>query len=165
MRKIFKIITLLIAVAFINGCQNMNRPELGDYLKDANPAGGPLKFYAAFDGTSSDVLKNAVDSIRANFASSNTATSVDGISGKAVQGGVAKFVSYAKPNDFGKTASSFTISFWQKHDGQTKNNALCSDYNRIAILNFLSHTVTVIFWQYASACFSTFHAAHTWTNR
>lgn len=124
MRKIFKIITLLIAVAFINGCQNMNRPELGDYLKDANPAGGPLKFYAAFDGTSSDVLKNAVDSIRANFASSNTATSVDGISGKAVQGGVAKFVSYAKPNDFGKTASSFTISFWQKHDGQTKNNAL-----------------------------------------
>lgn len=124
MRKILNIISLLIAVAIFNGCQDLNRPEPGEYLKDTNPAGGPLKFYAAFDGTSSDVLKNAVDSIRANFASSNTTVSVDGVSGKAIQGDLGKFVTYAKPNDFGKTASSFTISFWQKHDGQTKNNAL-----------------------------------------
>jgi len=36
----------------------MDHPVLGDYPQDANPAGGPLKFYVAFDGTSDDVLKN-----------------------------------------------------------------------------------------------------------
>lgn len=124
MKNTFKIMTFLITIAFVSGCQDLNRPVLGDYPKDSNPAGGPLKFYSAFNGTTSDVLMNAVDSIRANFPTANTTTATDGISGKAIQGGVGKFVTYAKPNDFGKTASSFTISFWEKHDGQTKNNAL-----------------------------------------
>ncbi|MDD2244371.1 MAG: LamG domain-containing protein [Dysgonamonadaceae bacterium] len=124
MKNIFKIIPLLIAFAFLIGCQDFNRPELGDYPEDSNPAGGPLKFYTAFNGTTTDVLMNAVDSIRANFPTANTTTATDGISGKGIQGGVGNFLSYAKPNDFAKTASSFTISFWQKHNGQTKNNAL-----------------------------------------
>ena len=42
----------------------MDRPVLGNYVKDANPPGGPLKFYTAFDGVD-------VDSIRANFAIDN----------------------------------------------------------------------------------------------
>ena len=58
-------------------CQKMDRPALGDFPKDTNPPGGPLKFYAAFDGTTSDPLMNAVDSIRANFAGSNPLASVD----------------------------------------------------------------------------------------
>lgn len=124
MKNIYKIFTLLAASALFFGCQQLDQPILGDYPKDANPAGGPLKFYAAFDGTSDDVLKNAVDSIRANFASENTTSSMDGVSGKAIQSGVGAFVTYAKPNDFGAYASSFTIAFWEKHDGQTKNNAL-----------------------------------------
>ncbi|MBK9381497.1 MAG: LamG domain-containing protein [Chitinophagaceae bacterium] len=103
-------------------CQKMDRPALGDFPKDANPPGGPLKFYAAFDGTTSDPLMNAVDSIRANFAGSNPLTSVDGVSGKAVKGESQKFIRYAKPNDWAKLAKSFTISFWYKRDGQTKNN-------------------------------------------
>jgi hypothetical protein len=111
------------AVLLINSCQDLNHPELGDYPKDTNPVGGPLKFYVAFDGTSSDQLKNAVDSIKANFATSNTTTAIDGIHGKAIQGAAGKFVTYANPNDFVTKASSFTISFWEKHDGQTKNNA------------------------------------------
>jgi len=103
-------------------CQKMDRPALGDFPKDTNPPGGPLKFYAAFDGTTSDPLMNAVDSIRANFAGSNPLTSVDGVSGKAVKGESQKFIRYAKPNDWAKLAKSFTISFWYKRDGQTKNN-------------------------------------------
>ena len=103
-------------------CQKMDRPALGDFPKDANPPGGPLKFYAAFDGTTSDPLMNAVDSIRANFASSNPLTSVDGVSGKGVKGESQKFIRYAKPNDWAKFAKSFTIAFWYKRDGQTKNN-------------------------------------------
>jgi hypothetical protein len=115
---------LTVGLLAFSSCQDLNHPTLGDYPKDSNPAGGPLKFYIAFDGTTSDVLMNAVDSIRANFASANTATSVDGVKGKAIQGGVGKFVSYAKPNDFATTAKSFTVSFWEKHNGQTHNNAL-----------------------------------------
>ena len=49
----------------------MEHPPLGDYPKDANPPGGPLKFYAAMDGTN-------VDSIRANYGTVNNVTYVDG---------------------------------------------------------------------------------------
>lgn len=104
-------------------CRKMDRPELGDYPKDVNAPGGPLKFYAAFDGTTTDPLMNAVDSIRANFPSDNPLTSTDGISGKALKGETQKFVKYAKPNDWVTTAESATISFWYKKDGQTKNGA------------------------------------------
>ncbi|HSN60331.1 MAG TPA: LamG domain-containing protein, partial [Ferruginibacter sp.] len=89
---------------------------------DATEPGGPLKFYAAFDGTSPDPLRNAVDSIRANFAADNPLASVDGIKGKAIKGESKKFIKYQKPNDWALTAKSLTVSFWFKRDGQTKNN-------------------------------------------
>lgn len=98
----------------LGSCQKMERPTLGDYLKDANPPGGPLKFYAAFDGTSSNVLMNAVDSIRANFASTNPLATVDGISGKAIKGADGKSLTYANANDF-KSATSLSIAFWMKN--------------------------------------------------
>ena len=104
------------------GCQKMDRPPLGDYPEDANPPGGPLNFYVAFDGTTSNPLMNAVDSIRATFPGDNPLASVDGIRGKAIQGANKKFLKFAKPNDWAAVAKSFTISFWYKHDGQTKNN-------------------------------------------
>lgn len=125
MKKIFiMIMTLSVAIILFNSCQDMNHPAYSDYKKDSNPVGGPLKFYVSFDGTTDNPLMNAVDSIRANFATLNTTTSIAGISGKAVQGAIGKSVNYAKPNDFAVNAGSFTISFWEKHDGQTKNNAL-----------------------------------------
>ncbi|MGB4414391.1 MAG: LamG-like jellyroll fold domain-containing protein [Paludibacter sp.] len=125
MKKIFIIImTLSVAIILFNSCQEMNRPAFGDYKMDSNPVGGPLKFYVAFDGTTDNPLMNAVDSIRANFATANTTTSINGINGKGIQGAVGKFVTYAKQNDFASTMGSFTVSFWEKHDGQTKNNAL-----------------------------------------
>jgi hypothetical protein len=77
----------LLSVGFaINGCQKLDRPALGDYPKDANPPGGPLKFYTAFDGTTPDPIFNAVDSIKANFPSSNPLPQIDGVNGKAIGG-------------------------------------------------------------------------------
>ena len=111
----------LLAITFFS-CQKMEQPPLGDYLKDSNPPGGPLNFYVAFDGSSTDPLRNAVDSIRASFPSDNPLTSVAGISGKAIKGENKKFITYAKPNDWAVVSQSFTISVWIKHDGQTKNN-------------------------------------------
>lgn len=124
MKKInYKLLSMLgLVVIMASSCQKMDEPGLGDYPKDTNPPGGALKFYAAFDGTTSNSLKNAVDSIRANYPSENPLASVDGISGKALMGENKKFVKYIKPNDFATTAQSFTISTWYKRDGQTKNN-------------------------------------------
>ncbi|MFT3748763.1 MAG: LamG domain-containing protein [Agriterribacter sp.] len=116
-------ILFLAMIILFSACQKMERPSLGNYEEDANPPGGPLKFYAAFDGATDDKLMNAVDSIKATFPSNNPLGSTDGISGKAVSGENKKFVKYAKPNDWGSLATSFTISFWEKGNGQTKNNA------------------------------------------
>jgi hypothetical protein len=114
---------LLFAVgAGFSACQKVERPGLSDYPRDANPPGGPLNFYAAFDGTTNDPLMNAVDSVRAAFPSDNPLTFVDGVRGKALKGESKKFLKYTKPNDWATQAKSFTISFWYKKDGQTKNN-------------------------------------------
>ena len=116
----------LISLVFI-GCQNMDRPELGDYPKDANAPGGPLKFYVAFDGATTNSLMNAVDSIRAKFPTDNPLESTTGISGKALKGGKPKqFVSYSKPNDFAANAASFTIAFWSKHGPPTQTEFVFS---------------------------------------
>jgi len=103
-------------------CQKIKHPALGDYTKDSNPPGGPLKFYAAFDGTTADPLMNAVDSIRATFPASNPLAAADGVSGKAIIGETGKYLKYVKPNDWATSSKSFTISFWEKRNGQTQNN-------------------------------------------
>ena len=111
MKKISKILAPVIALLILAGCQKQKRPSLGDYPPDANPPGGPLKFYAAFDGTTDDASRNAVDSTRANFPLDNPLASTDGINGKAVQGAGDKAIKYANANDF-IGATSCTIAFW-----------------------------------------------------
>lgn len=99
------------------GCDKTDPPELGDYPKDANAPGGPLKFYAAMDG-------RAVDSIRANFGVDNGATYVGGgASGGAVQltGASNGYVAFPSANDFGKS-TDFTISFWMNITLAQKDN-------------------------------------------
>lgn len=111
-----KLILACVAIIAMAGCQKMKRPALGDYPKDSNPPGGALKFYVAFDGTTNDNLRNAVDSIRANFPSANPFTSIaaPGTAGKAAQGLDQKAIKYVSANDFAGS-SSFTISFWEKN--------------------------------------------------
>ena len=105
----------LIALA-IYSCDKPDRPQLGDYPKDANPPGGPVKFYTAFDGTTADPLMNAVDSIRANFPASNPLLSIDGISGKAIQGASTKdkAIKYPSANDFA-SSTSWSVAYWMKN--------------------------------------------------
>lgn len=113
---------MLVLTTFI-GCQDMNQPELGEYPKDQNPIGGALKFYVPFENNTTDPLRFAVDNIRAKFPTGNPFTQIEGISGKGAQGPTdhnKSYISYSKPNDFGATAKSFTISFWEKHNGPTK---------------------------------------------
>lgn len=122
MKNNLKTILSVALVAFVAiGCQKMDKPELGNYPVDANSPTGPLKFYVAFDGTTTNPLMNAVDSIRANFPSENPFTTTDGIKGKGVTGVSQKFIKYPSFNSWAGS-SSFTISVWFKKDGQTKNN-------------------------------------------
>ena len=114
--NIFKTVlktSLFLLVVFVaaSSCKKTKRPALGDYPKDANAPGGPLKFYAAFNGVSTNPLMNAVDSVRANFPSDNPLVSITGISGKGFQGTGNKAIKYPSANDF-KDATSCTISMW-----------------------------------------------------
>jgi len=104
-----RLLLIVAAAATISSCQKMERPALGDYAKDANPPGGPLKFFAAMDGTD-------VDSIRANYGADANVTYVDGVSGQAAQMDADGHIVYPSANDFNKV-SSFTIAFWLKKAG------------------------------------------------
>lgn len=118
-KKAFGLVIVLAAF----GCQDMDRPELGNYPVDENPPGGPLKFYVPFDDNTTDPLRFAVDNIRAKFPSDNPFTQIAGITGKGAQGPAdhnQKFIAYSKPNDWAATAKSFTVSVWEKHNGATK---------------------------------------------
>lgn len=116
--KITRYAILVLAIGLVvTSCKDLERPPFSDYPKDATPPGGPLKFYVAFDGTTTNPAMNAVDSVRANFPATNTSTSVDGISGKAYKGSETAVVQYASPNDF-TGSSSFTIAFWVKKTPQ-----------------------------------------------
>src|SRR5438045_8573460 len=107
--KISKYGLLVLAIGLIaTGCKKLDRPPLGDYPQDANPPGGPLKFYAAFDGTTTNPLMNAVDSIRANFPSSNPLVTVDGIEGKAIGGADQRAILLHSDNDLDRD-TSFTV--------------------------------------------------------
>jgi hypothetical protein len=118
-----QILTFLAVAVLLGSCQKMTRPGLTNYPKDENPPGGPLKFFVAFDGATSNSLMNAVDSVKADFPSNNPLQSTDGISGKALLGDGTDFIKYSNANDFVSTAGSFTISFWEKRNGIPQGNS------------------------------------------
>lgn len=120
-KKFQQYLTAIALLLLVASCQKMSRPELGNYPVDANSPTGPLKFYAAFDGTTSNPLMNAVDSIRATFPSDNPFTSGAGIAGSGVTGVNQKYIKYPSFNTWA-ASSSFSISVWFKQNGQTKNN-------------------------------------------
>lgn len=114
MKKMIRFAALSLGFLGLVACQDLDRPELGEYPKDASAPGGPLKFYVAFDGTTNDPLRNAVDSVRAKFPSDNPLKSIQGVTGMAVQGEKYKYIKYSSANDFAKTATSFSVSLWLK---------------------------------------------------
>lgn len=117
--KISRFATFIL-VLFIaaSGCKKLSRPALGDYPKDANPPGGPLKFYSAFNGDNSNKTMAAVDSVRANFGTVTDGNfAAGGVQGNCWQGSPTAFIQYPGPNDF-TAATSFTVSFWIKKTPQ-----------------------------------------------
>jgi hypothetical protein len=115
MKIIIRNIALLFFIGLIiNGCQKMDHPPLGDYPKDANPPGGPLKFFIALDGTN-------VDSTKANFGTNTNVTYVDGVSGQAMSADADGHIVYPSGNDF-NASTSFTIAFWVKKAGPNPIN-------------------------------------------
>jgi hypothetical protein len=99
-----------------SSCKKLSRPALGDFPKDLDAAfplypGGPLKFFAAYDGSTANPLMNAVDSIRASFPADNPLASAEGINGKGFQGNGTNAIKYPSANDF-NTVTSCTISMW-----------------------------------------------------
>ncbi len=129
--KIIKsVLFILVLFIAVSSCKKLNRPALGDYPADADPRfplypGGPLKFYAAFNGITTNPLMNAVDSIRANFPSDNPLLSVDGISGKGIKGNGTKAIKYASANDF-NVSTSCSISMWLNNTVNTNTELLFS---------------------------------------
>jgi len=125
--KIYKAIKSVLAILVLGmistGCQKLDRPALGNYPKDANAPGGPLKFYAAMDGVNTNPGMASVDSIRANFGVVTGGSFVTGgVSGGCFQGALNYgYIVYPSANDFGNS-SSFTISFWMNIPLSKKDN-------------------------------------------
>jgi len=122
MKKTLHLFFAASLILLAASCDKKDKPELGSYPTDSNPSNGPLKFYVAFDGTSTNPLMNAVDSIRATFPSDNPFTGGAGITSSGVTGVNQKFIKYPSFNTWA-ASSSFTVSLWFKQNGQTKNNA------------------------------------------
>jgi concanavalin A-like lectin/glucanase superfamily protein len=106
--QVYLLALILVAV----GCQKMDRPELGNYLKDPANPGGHLKLYMAFDG-------DELDSMRAMFGTPSNTSYVAGINKQALKGSTTGFVSYPSPGQ-AANLTSFSVSLWintTKHDG------------------------------------------------
>lgn len=107
----------VVAAAFwMAGCQDMERPALGEYQTD-EPIAGDLKFFAPFDG---DFVEDMKKSIGKGVGTSFVA----GVKGEAVEldGKAGSVVSMRTTNDF-KAATSFTVSYWLKMNAPSKPGA------------------------------------------
>ena len=76
-------------------------------------------FFVPFDNP----VNATADIISNTLPVSNTTSIISGINGNAMMGGYEKYISYNKPNNWISASQSFSISFWFKLNGQTKNNA------------------------------------------
>jgi len=124
MNSILKILSISCLSLILTNCQDMERPELGEYPKDqANLPAGNLRFFVPFDKSGTDLKNKFAEELSGYpcFAPDNTITQVDGISGKAFKGGGSQvFLKYLNSNDFANKAGSFTVAFWEKN-GDSSN--------------------------------------------
>lgn len=125
MKKIKIFTSVIAAMVVLASCQKMDRPALGSYLTDANPATGPLRFYVSFNGTATDAKAGAMDSIQFTKPVSNTMTfAASGVNGtRGATGDGSQFIQYGKPNNFANWAESFSVSFWEKRNGMPNGEA------------------------------------------
>ena len=124
----FVLFAAIIAVMAFNGCQKMERPELGEFDEDrlVTPT-TPLRFYVNFDSTTADDKQINIrfkDSISGypSFFPHNSIQVVPGVRGTAYKGNLDENLKYLNTNDWGKS-TSFTIAFWEKKNGINDKDA------------------------------------------
>ncbi len=110
------VLTVSAFALLLSGCQNLERPELGEYQTDA-PIAGDLKFFAAFDG-------DYVEDMKKSIGKGTGSSFVAGVKGQGVEldGAANSVVSMRTTNDF-KNATSFTVSYWIKMNAPAKSGA------------------------------------------
>lgn len=122
---------LVIAGALVTGvisCQKEKRPALGEFPEDINVTPtSPLRFFVDFDSTSTadkQINIRFKDSISGypSFFPDNSITYTEGVHGTAYVGNKDKNLVYYNSNDF-VNSSSFTVAFWEKHDGAPESDA------------------------------------------
>ncbi|MCD8538600.1 MAG: LamG domain-containing protein [Leadbetterella sp.] len=107
---------MMAAALSMAGCQDLERPVLGEYQTD-EPIVGDLKFFAPFDG-------DYVEDMKKSVGKGAGASFVTGVNGQAVEldGKAGSIVSMRTTNDF-KNATSFTVSYWLKMNAPSKSGA------------------------------------------
>ncbi|MDK2771235.1 MAG: LamG domain-containing protein [Flavobacterium sp.] len=120
-------VSVFIATTFLLvGCQNMDEPALGDYPTDeANIPAGDLRFFVPFDKEADLIRFKFAEDLSGYpcFTPDNSVSQEEGVNSGAFKSGASgSFLKYLNANDFATVAESFTVSLWEKRDGQTKNN-------------------------------------------
>ncbi|WKS94880.1 LamG domain-containing protein [Riemerella columbina] len=123
-RTIIKTLSLWAILGTVWSCQDLDRPDLGDYPKDEiNLPDGDLRFFVPFD-KSSDILRFQFAEELSGypaFTPDKSIESQEGIKEKAYKGSLKGYLEYISPNDFAEKAQSFTVSYWMKHAPTTTN--------------------------------------------
>ena len=119
----------LVVFGAMTSCKKLDRPALGDFEKDKVVVPTtPLRFFVNFDSTTADDKQINIrfkDSISGypSFFPDASLTYGPGVHGTALIGNGSKSLSYVNSNDFMKS-TSFTVAFWEKHDGAPPTNAV-----------------------------------------
>lgn len=123
-KNIIKFVGAIILIGSAWSCQQLDRPELGDYPKDDIVLpNGDLRFYIPFDKESHSLRVQFSEELSGYpaFLPDQSIESQQGIKNKAYKGSAKAALEYMSSNDFVEKAQSFTISYWMKHAPKTTN--------------------------------------------
>jgi len=125
-------IGLLAAITCLPACQKMDRPELGEIIRDPEPPPyNPLKSFWSFEDNTTDAGENNLT------ATTENVSYVDGVNGKAIKFGADGYMllkafgdTVTFPNEFVSlpadtlaSPGSLSISFWMNGEGPVQNGA------------------------------------------
>lgn len=108
----------------VQNCQNMDRPELGDYpLDNAKLPDGNLRFFVPFDKDNAQLRFQFAEELSGypSYMPDKSLSSDTGINSKGYKGSLTAHLNYLNPNDFVAKAESFSVSYWMKHSATTTN--------------------------------------------
>lgn len=112
---IYLIAVITLTGGFQSCFQDMDNNPAFDYPPNYVPEYRPLKFHLPFEGNLDDVDNH----YRLNIGSSENIAYVDGVKGKACQGGEKTFVTISLVGSYSDTIAnlgSFTVAFWMNSE-------------------------------------------------